>query len=191
MDHPDLPAPAAGELRKLRLRERCAAGGVPGQTIGWHSGYRELPRLAQSAARIDEAARFSALLTCLEQRRADGSRRQLVELRVAGSIALVCQRCLEIYDQPLHGESRFELVDTEAEADALFEATEADDDAPEPLVAARPVNGFELMEDELLLSLPIVPRHAVCPDNPATRVLEHQQAPDSPFAALRALKRGG
>lgn len=50
-----------------------------------------------------------------------------------------------------------------------------------------------LIEDELLLALPIVPRHDLCPEPLARAFVEDEgesRAEDSPFAALSVLKRG-
>ena len=50
----------------------------------------------------------------------------------------------------------------------------------------------ELIEDELLLAMPLVPRHEVCPEPLPVRTDEDMpdDAPN-PFAALAALKRPG
>lgn len=181
--------PSLSELRKLRLRDQCQAAGDAGQTLRWHCGFDALPRLADSAQAPDAAAQFGAVLRVRERRLPDGSAQAEAELAVEGAVTLICQRCLENYSQPLAGLSRFVLVDSEAEADALFEETGEDDAAPEPLVAARPVDALELMEDELLLALPLVPRHTVCPDSAATRRLAEKEQPVSPFAALAPLKK--
>lgn len=178
------------ELRKLRLRELCRDGGEDGQTLHWQCGYDVLPRLAATAQAADATAQFEAALTLGEHALPDGTRVPHAELAVGGDIALVCQRCLEPYVQPLASRSAFVLVDSEAAADALFDATSEDDEAPEPLVADRPLDAITLMEDELLLALPLVPRHATCPDSPATRALARQEGTPSPFAVLTQLKKG-
>jgi len=50
-----------------------------------------------------------------------------------------------------------------------------------------------LLEDELLLALPLVPRHDVCPE-PLARAFRDAadvaEAAEHPFAALAALKQG-
>ena len=47
----------------------------------------------------------------------------------------------------------------------------------------------ELIEDELLLAMPIVPRHEVCPEPLVATVDELPDDPaPNPFAALAALK---
>jgi uncharacterized protein len=81
------------------------------------------------------------------------------------------------------------FVEDEAQAAELD--AELDDDV---LALPRWLDLVELIEDELLLALPLVPRHAVCPV-PLPMALEAETAPAEeaphPFAALAALKRPG
>ncbi len=61
------------------------------------------------------------------------------------------------------------------------------------LALTRALDLRELIEDELLLALPIVPRHEVCPVPlvaPADAAELVEEKPN-PFAALAALKRSG
>ena len=60
------------------------------------------------------------------------------------------------------------------------------------LVLTRALDLHELVEDELILALPLVPRHDACPQPlaaPATAEEPLAERPN-PFAALAALKRG-
>jgi uncharacterized protein len=88
---------------------------------------------------------------------------------------------------PVHGERRLFFVEGEAAAAAL------DVDAEDDVLALEPALDLTLLiEDELLLGLPLVARHEVCPQ-PLPRALldEEPVAPgDHPFAALAALKQG-
>ena len=88
----------------------------------------------------------------------------------------------------LEAERRIYFVEGEAAAAALD--AETDDDV---LALAPSLDVAELIEDELLLSLPLVPRHDNCPEplpRPFVDVEPHADPADSPFAALAALKRG-
>jgi len=70
------------------------------------------------------------------------------------------------------------------EASALAE----DDDCEEDLLSPAPDLTLQtLLEDELLLAMPLVPRHATC-DKPLPQSLD-QDLPH-PFAALAGLKLG-
>jgi uncharacterized protein len=111
-----------------------------------------------------------------------------LHLRAQARIALVCQRCLGPVETPLDAQRSFLFVPGE-EAAAQLDADSEDD----VLAMPRALNLQELVEDELLLALPLVPRHELCP-HPLP--MEHGDVPDeeerpNPFAALAALKRGG
>lgn len=105
-------------------------------------------------------------------------------LKAHADVPLQCQRCLQVMNEPLALERRFRFVRDEEQAAELDEESEDD-------VLALPVrlDLIALLEDELILALPIVPRHAACPQpllEPAAEA-EEAKAPH-PFAALAALK---
>lgn len=106
----------------------------------------------------------------------------LIEVHVHGSIPLVCQRCLGRLDYDLDRRSRLVLV---ADARALPDVAQEDPDT-ESMPAAEFGNVADLVEQEVLLGLPLAPVHAT----PCIDSTEGQQAPaESPFAVLRTLKR--
>ncbi|HEX2542285.1 MAG TPA: DUF177 domain-containing protein [Caldimonas sp.] len=111
-----------------------------------------------------------------------------VRLDARALVRLECQRCLQAMAVPLHVERRFFFVPGEDEAAALDEDSEDDVLA---LIPSFDLHG--LVEDELLLALPIVPRHDVCPV-PVSLVFEDDgteaEPGDHPFAALASLKAG-
>ncbi len=61
-------------------------------------------------------------------------------------------------------------------------------------VISRDFDALSLVEDELILSLPLVPRHEVCPEHLPSQVedeaFEAASERPNPFAALAALKKG-
>lgn len=74
-------------------------------------------------------------------------------LDVSAAVRLRCQRCLEAFEQPLRSRAQLAFVGSDDEAGRVpegFEAVPADDGR---------VDLRELVEDELLLSLPIVALH--------------------------------
>lgn len=106
-------------------------------------------------------------------------------------LQMVCQRCLQPVVAPLAVARSFRFVDGEAEAAALDEESEDED----VLALTRALNVHELLEDELLLAQPLVPRHEVCPQPLPMRAGDEGEpeangAAEHPFAALAALKRG-
>ncbi len=114
--------------------------------------------------------------------------RPSVLIEAEAEVTLECQRCLQPMRLPLQARRRIFFVEGEDAAAAL----DADND--DDVLALVPALDLQaLVEDELLLALPIVPRHDVCPE-PLPRAFveeECENAPaQSPFAALAALKRG-
>ena len=69
------------------------------------------------------------------------------------------------------------------------EAAQLDEHSEDDVLALpQRLDLHELLEDELILALPIVPRHGVCPQAlPLAAVPEAEAAPN-PFAALAALR---
>jgi uncharacterized protein len=112
-----------------------------------------------------------------------------LHLQARATVQLQCQRCLEPVEQALEVSRHFIFVRDEATAQALD--TDSDDE-----VLANPdrLDLHELLEDELIMALPVVPRHETCqlavaPDggdaeaNPPTASAPHA------FAALEALRK--
>ncbi len=116
-----------------------------------------------------------------------GGRQPSLLLEADTEVVLECQRCLQPMRWPLQARRRIFFVDGEDEAAALD--AENDDD----VLALVPALDLQaLIEDELLLALPIVPRHEVCPEPLPRAFVEDDGAgvpEDSPFAALSVLKR--
>ena len=103
---------------------------------------------------------------------------------VQADLELRCERCLDPVMQHVESEFRFGLITNEAEADLLPKEFE-------PLLVSDGEQSLvELVEDELLLSLPIVARHE---DECSEILLKHkdneklQHDTHRPFAALKDL----
>jgi uncharacterized protein len=121
-----------------------------------------------------------------------------LQLRAETRVVLLCQRCLQPYVQTLLLDRRLRFVKGDDEAARLDE--ESEDDV---LALSARTDLQALLEDELILALPLVPRHGVCPepllpdldgaqpeaaDGPAAAVPTPDKAPH-PFAALAALRK--
>ncbi|MFT3817625.1 MAG: YceD family protein [Rubrivivax sp.] len=98
-------------------------------------------------------------------------------------LPLVCQRCLQPLLQPLALQRQFQFVRGEEAAAKLDGEVEH-----EVLALTRELDVHALLEDELLLDLPLVPRHEVCPQ-PLPAAADAGPQDEHPFAALAALKR--
>jgi uncharacterized protein len=112
-----------------------------------------------------------------------------LHIEADATVALTCQRCLTRLDAPIFVDRWFRFVADEATAEAQ------DDDAEEDLlVTARDYNLRELVEDELLMDLPMVPVHEECPVPVKMEAIdddfeEANATKPNPFAALVGLKK--
>jgi uncharacterized protein len=81
-------------------------------------------------------------------------RTAVAEVTVRAELMLICQRCLSPLVFRVDGKGRAALVATPAEADRVPEALET------VLASEYRISIRDLVEEELLLTLPLVPRHA-------------------------------
>ena len=114
-----------------------------------------------------------------------------LRLKAEATLPMTCQRCLHPVDVPLSVDREFRFVADEATAEALDEASEED-----LLALSREFNLRELIEDELLMDLPVVPRHDECPTEVklASSDEDFEEAnadKPNPFAALAGLGKPG
>ena len=105
------------------------------------------------------------------------------------AVVLLCQRCNEAFDCPLHVDFCFSPVQGQQDAEALPEAYD-----PVEVGDHGEVNLLQLVEDELILELPIVPFHAeedcaITSDDMQFGEIEPEQRQPNPFAVLKELKR--
>lgn len=139
---------------------------MSGSLHTWYS-LPDLDRFAERGAVLDgeielkQFARLSSLLhadsghvrASLRFRQRSGGR-LIVEIECEATLQLVCQRCLEPFAHPLHARAETELLETESVETRLPEGCE-----PFFLDGGR-FSPAQLIEDEMIISLPLVPRHA-------------------------------
>ena len=123
--------------------------------------------------------------------RKDG--KSYLSLLVQTRLVLDCQRCLGPLVLPVDHEAEFELVRSDSDLDAQEAEFDADDlEQPEKVVGSRRFDLAGLIEDELILEVPFIPRHAQCPgaggESPGPQGEEPAAERPSAFAALGALK---
>ncbi len=111
-----------------------------------------------------------------------------LHLQAQASLSLICQRCLAPVEVPVRVDRSFRFVSDEETAAAL------DDQSEEDLLALSAAFDLsELIEDELLMELPVAPRHEVCPMPVVLAVADpgvEAAEPANPFELLRKLKTG-
>jgi uncharacterized protein len=170
------------EPRHLDVR-RFAADGAE---LSGEWALRDLARLVDSAAADRPPSSSDRVAWQARGELTGGIEPQIwLHLKARTRLALQCQRCLAPLDVDVEASRRFRFVAGEATAAELD--AESEDDV---LALTRDLDVQQLVEDELLLALPIVPMHAECPE-PLTRPapgIERESAPN-PFAVLAALRR--
>ncbi|MEJ2630501.1 MAG: YceD family protein [Acidihalobacter sp.] len=119
----------------------------------------------------------------------DTDRKRKLRLKYRAELVLRCERCLGPLREHVEGETVLRLVDVQLET-----ATESDD------VLQAGTDGVylkDVVEDELLLALPLIPRHAAVEqcEPEAVRWLEPdsdegaiETQTDNPFDILKNLK---
>ena len=110
-----------------------------------------------------------------------------LDLKASLMLPMQCQRCLNPVLESVQAERSFLFVADEAAAQALDD--EVEDDV---LVMSRDFDALALVEDELILSLPLVPLHEVCPEtlpmSVADPAFEAAAERPNPFGVLASLK---
>ena len=113
----------------------------------------------------------------------DRQRRKAVSCIIEGFVFLICQNTLEAFRHEISIRDRLILVDDESGLPSVEEEGEGED----YVVADEPLDVRDLVEDAVLLSLPMIPRK---PGSEAAKEREAGEGPKaSPFAALASLKK--
>ncbi len=118
-----------------------------------------------------------------------GQEEPWVHLSGTTTLTMTCQRCLAPVAVDIDFERSFRFVANEALAEVEDEESEED-----VLVASREFNMLELVEDELLMSIPAVPKHEDCPSAVQWEAADADfsdtlQDKPHPFAVLQQLRK--
>ena len=136
----------------------------------------QMPRLAESLA--NENGRLHYRVSA----RLDRQRRKVVSCIIEGFVFLTCQSTLEAFRHGVSIDDRLVLVDDESGLPPIEEESDAED----YMVADEPIDVLDLVEDAVLLSLPMVPRKPGLEEPQESKPKERLE---SPFAALASLKK--
>ncbi len=188
------------------LRLNVARFAADAQQVEGDWAIAELSRLADSECPVDAGSPLKAAaggakpLTRAERDlarrvrwRAVGSTRAVggedqvwLQLLAEADVVLQCQRCLQPLNEPVRVDRHFRFVADEATAAALDDEIE-----DEVLELPKSLNLRDLVEDEMLLALPLVPRHAVCPQAVPMQFgdVEEVEEKAHPFASLALLRK--
>lgn len=152
----------------------------------------ELPRLAEVVVGADSPASYSLRFEL------DAEGRAVVLGRVTLAVRFICQRCLGELQYRLDVPIAWALSRFDVESDALGHAdVPGIADRLEPLsVGGDLIHPLELIEDELLLAIPLVPMHEAgeCQAEISAVLIDdgigETDVSKNPFAILAALKSG-
>lgn len=136
----------------------------------------ELSRVAEYLANSDGMLDCDVQGACSDE----GGRHFELRLSIDGELQLRCQRCLEAMRFPLRLDKRLWLVTPGAE----WPEEVVEDEGSDAIEASGEIAVGSLIEDEILLALPISPRHEIC----GTPRKKESKQDASPFAVLRKLK---
>lgn len=138
----------------------------------------DLPRLRESLAGTPGSVDF------LLQGSADPQGRSVLTLSLSAALSVTCQRCLDPVSVPVTPTARFVLAASEAELPPVEEEPEE----WTAIVGSTSMDVETLVEDELILALPIAPSHA----EGECRAAREGGAGgvENPFGVLASLKPG-
>lgn len=152
-----------------------------GLEIGGRLSKDQLPRLAELGC-ITAGLEFR--LTGTKNSRG----KPALRIQFSGVGEMQCQRCLGPVDMDLSANVELEL------AGSMHEIEAADDDV-DRVLASYSMDVAELVEDEAILLLPMVPRHERCAGADVLSVEAEAASIEvekvSPFSVLASFKKGG
>ena len=154
-------------------------------------GIPDMPRVADEASAAHKGDGFDWSVESFFENSLGSEPHQILELGLKGRLQLVCQRCLQDCAVELDEKRRFILVLTDAEADTY----PIEDEEVEPLVVNQHFNLLETIEDEILLSLPLIPKHpdGFCEPHASTFGDEGEEEVsnerENPFNILKNMKK--
>lgn len=140
-----------------------------------------LPRLTAELQRVDGVVQVELVFGLDEQSR------KIIQGHVEAVLPLLCQRCMQGLDVPVSVDLRLGLVWTDEQAAQLPRSLD-------PVqMETQELDLYAIVEEELLLAMPLVAHHEQGVCEPPQRVTEPQVAmpvaeKENPFQVLAALK---
>lgn len=134
-----------------------------------------LPRLT------DLLADDGGSLSWLVRGECDADHKPFLDIEIVGELQLKCQRCLGALAHGLKIQSRLQLVPQ----GVAWPDEDLEDDRVDQIEASDNQSLLALIEDEVLLALPIAPRHQSC----VLPRYDDGSTVASPFATLAKLKK--
>jgi uncharacterized protein len=151
------------------------------ESIRGEAAVAELPRLAESVLGRDALLRYEI------QGHTDDRGDPGAVMVLSARLPLRCERCNEPLLFELERRVPFRFVADERVLNAL----PIEDDEIEEVVGSASTDLLSWIEDEAILSLPLVPRHPTCELALGEEGAQSAADRPGPFAGLAKLKRGG
>ena len=151
-----------------------------GRQISGKAPVAEMPRL------LDALEDSQGILKYTVSGGVDKQGSSLLDVSITGDCRLRCQRCLGAMEHAVRLDTRLLLRD-QAGLDALDSGGE-DEEEFDSILADPHLDVLDLLEEEILLSLPIAPKHELGVCQVAGGGDAHEEE-KNPFAALAKLKR--
>jgi uncharacterized protein len=156
------------------------AGTIDGRQFARDRGSLSGTLTIDDLPRLREFGCTAATLRYIVRGAADPNEHARLTVAVSGQLELVCQRCLAPLELPLALENELTLAGSEEEIDA------AEDDV-DRVLATPTMDVATVVEDEVIIALPMVAVHERCESNIGR---DEQSASTSPFAKLATLRKG-
>ena len=178
----------SAEPNALRRIDFCAPQSYKG------SGFLsipDLPRVAEEVTTVLPGDGFDWVVQTHFEHSPSSESHQIMELDLKGRLHLTCQRCLQGCAVELAEKRQFIFLATESQADDY----PPEDEDLEPLVASQQFNLLETIEDEILLSIPLIPKHPEGFCEPHASVFgegdgdEDPAERENPFNILKNMKK--
>lgn len=170
------PLPALVDHRKMASRQQVLEGSVP---------LSQLSRFSDMLAQVDGDV---DLVLAFSKGNHDWTK---VSGSATATVALICQNCMQSYQQSVDCEIDVNIVSREEDLRQL------DEDADGFVCTEPQIAVVHLVEDELILATPMIPRHAgQCPDNDYRQEpenvpeVEEEKTTHRPFAGLAEAMKG-
>ncbi len=163
---------------RLATKEEALKGAIP---------LKQMKRLLESLC-SDEGEVLIDVVFSL-----DINRVVLLSGNIQADIKLICQRCMEEMTLPLNLDFQIALARSEAEMERLSDEYET------ALIEETPIMLSDLIEDEIILAVPVIPKHRdkTCSSDEVINSWSEQQEEeintedvkrDNPFDVLASLK---
>ena len=165
---------------RLDVREFARAQGhLQGESV-----LADWPRLSEDAVEPEGRVRWT--LSGATHSVKGGADQVWLSVTAELDMALSCQRCLGSVRVPVQVERQFRFV-----ADEDTAASEDEDSEEDVLVLEKSFDALALLEDELIMALPMIPMHEACQSEQALTSEDEpagERERPNPFAVLSQLQ---